>query len=103
MNGREAWHLDKRVPITIIVMFAVQTLTLVYVGTSWKADIEYRVGALEKSMSESAPHESRIIVLEQGFLRIREDLSEIKDLIRLQKQGALDKKLQIQGTTTAQQ
>lgn len=103
MTGREAWHLDKRVPITMIVMFALQTLTLVYVGTSWKADIEYRVGALEKSMADSAPHESRIIVLEQGFLRIREDLSEIKDLIRLQKQGSLDKKLQIQGTTTTQQ
>lgn len=88
-NGRDtAWHLDKKVPITMIIMFAIQTITLVYVGTSWKADIDSRVAALEKSDNRMTSYESRIIVLEQGVLAIREDLSEIKALLRGQRLGS---------------
>ena len=86
------WHLDKRVPITIVFMFVLQTITLVYVGTSWKTDIDSRIKALEKSDDRSAAYESRIIVLEQGMLGIREDLSEIKALLREQS-GRMEKKL----------
>lgn len=82
-----SWHLDKRVPITIIGLFITQTLGLTYVGTTWKADIENRVTTLERAEDRNANHETRITVLEQGVLRIREDLTEIKQLIRMQKMG----------------
>ena len=81
----ESWHLDKKVPISIIGALVVQTLIFVYVGTAWKVDIEGRVGALERSDNSQATHESRIIVLEQGMLRIRDDLAEIKALLRNEK------------------
>jgi hypothetical protein len=91
-----SWHLDKRVPITIVFMFVVQTVTLVYIGTSWKADIDSRVAALEKSENRMTSYEARIIVLEQGVLGIREDLSEIKELLRSNRQGRLIERPKLQ-------
>ena len=42
------WHLDKRVPISIIITLVLQTMTFIYLGTTWKADIDHRIGSLEK-------------------------------------------------------
>lgn len=44
----DQWHLDRRVPISIIIALALQTITFVYLGTTWKADIDHRIGSLEK-------------------------------------------------------
>lgn len=87
---QEHWHLDKKVPISIIAAIVCQTLFFVYIGTAWKADVENRLRGLEKSQDDTANHETRIVITEQGLLRIREDLSEIKQLIRQQKLGGLD-------------
>jgi hypothetical protein len=84
MAPRDEWHLDKKVPISILVMFVIQTMTLVYVGTSWKTDIDGRIKALEKSEDRSSSYENRITILEQQFGYIRSDLSEIKALLRRQ-------------------
>lgn len=81
---REEWHLDKKVPISIIIAIVCQTLIFVYVGTAWKADVENRLTSLEKSQISAANYGDRILILEQGVLRIREDLAEIKELIRSQ-------------------
>lgn len=85
MAQQESWHLDRRVPITIIGALIVQTLIFTYTGTAWKVDVDSRLAALERSDGGQASHESRIIVLEQGVLRIREDLAEIKALLRSSK------------------
>lgn len=82
--------MDKRVPIGIIGAIICQTLVFVYIGTAWKTDIESRVITLEKADQNLASHETRIVVLEQAVLRIRDDLSEIKALIRAQKTGRAD-------------
>lgn len=86
----DEWHLDKKVPISIIGAIVAQTLIVVSIGTAWKADVENRLQALEKEQDGISSHETRIVVLEQGMLRIRDDLSEIKQLIRQQKMGKLD-------------
>lgn len=95
-DDREQWHLDKRVPITIIGAIVFQTVFFTYVGTAWKTDVESRLHVLEKSDDSRMTHENRIIILEQGVLRIRDDLSEIKQLIRAQKLGELDDPAQTQ-------
>lgn len=76
------WHLDKKVPLGIIFAIVVQTLTLVVVGTTWKAGVDNRLDQLEKVDSNRASHESRIIILEQGISYIRTDLAEIKALLK---------------------
>jgi hypothetical protein len=80
----EDWHLDKKVPISIIVMFFIQTITLVYVGTSWKTDIDSRINQLERSEVKTTSYENRITVTEQQLGYIRNDLAEIKALLRRQ-------------------
>lgn len=49
--GREDWHLDKKVPIGLIIGLVVQTIVLTAWGTSKFEDITHRVDALEKSDS----------------------------------------------------
>ena len=57
------WHLDKRVPISIIVTLVLQTLTFVYLGTTWKADIDHRIGSLEKDGTLRSALELRMDVI----------------------------------------
>ena len=82
MPPREEWHLDRRVPISIIIALFVQTVVFVYVGTTWKADVDARIVSLEKSENSRDSHENRLVILEQQFGYIRADLQEIKSLLR---------------------
>lgn len=82
MPPRENWHLDKRVPISIITAIVAQTIVFVYVGASWKASVEGRIANLERSDKAVESHENRLVILEQQFSYIRADLSEIKTLLR---------------------
>ena len=81
------WHLDKRVPIAIIVTIFVQTFAFIYFVTAWKVEVESRLNVLEKISMASASQEARIIVLEQVALRVGEDLTEIKNILRGQRLG----------------
>ena len=82
MPPRDEWHLDRRVPISIIIALFVQTVVFVYVGTTWKADVDARIVSLEKSENSRDSHENRLVILEQQFGYIRADLQEIKSLLR---------------------
>lgn len=84
----EEWHLDKKVPISIIVALFVQSVVFVYVGTTWKADVDSRINALEKSEGGRDTHENRIVILEQQFGYIRSDLAEIKAILRREVPGS---------------
>jgi hypothetical protein len=59
------WHLDRRVPLTMIAAFFLQTVTLVYVGSAWKADTDSRLTQLERSNDDKKSQESRLIKLEE--------------------------------------
>ena len=76
------WHLDKKVPISIIVALICQTLFFTYMGTSWKDSVDNRIAALERSDEGQQSHENRITILEQKFDYIRSDLGEIKALLK---------------------
>lgn len=49
----EGWHVDKRVPLAFIVFFCIQTITLVYVGSSWKAETDGRLESLEQQVADN--------------------------------------------------
>lgn len=82
--SREEWHLDKKVPIGLIIALVLQTLFFTITGTAWKVDVDSRLSALERADSGQASHENRITILEQQFGYIRSDLAEIKTLLRRQ-------------------
>ena len=75
------WHLDKKVPLALVLMIVLQTLTIVYVGTSWKSDIDHRLTTLEKGDVINLAQESRIIVLEQKFDFIHDSLKRIEETV----------------------
>ena len=83
------WTLDKRVPISIIITIVLQTIAFVYLGTTWKADIDHRIGALEKDGVTRAALEvrldimrasqaERLVALETKFDFIQQSLQRIE-------------------------
>jgi len=87
------WHLDKKVPISIVIMLVVQTVTFAVLGTQKTTNMDNRISGLERDLStldasldkrliavsdENSKQEPRIIVLEQQFQFIRESLVRIE-------------------------
>jgi len=83
-NDDISWHLDKKVPIGLILALLAQTLVITSWGTAKFENIDNRISNLEKSDEGQASHENRIVVLEQQFSYIRSDLAEIKNLLKRQ-------------------
>ena len=73
-----SWHLDKRVPIALIVTIVLQT-----VGAVWFASALYaRVEFLEQRVIASAPHSDRLTRVEVRIENIAESIGRIEHLIR---------------------
>lgn len=78
MNDEDRhWHLDRKVPIAIILTILVQTA-----GVAWLlATINARVETLERRVEATAPQADRITRLEVRLDYIVEGIAEIKRLI----------------------
>jgi hypothetical protein len=71
------WHLDKKVPLALIITIVGQTIV-----AAWGAsNLWTRVGELERQMQIAAPQFERVIRLETKMDGITGSLSEIKALI----------------------
>ncbi len=71
------WHLDKRVPLALIMTIVGQTVV-----AAWGAsNLWTRVGELERQMQIAAPQFERIIRVETKVDAIAGGLSEIKAMI----------------------
>lgn len=60
------WHLDKRVPISIIVALAVQSAAILW----WAATLEARVGTLEVAMDANSDTSERLTRIEVILERV---------------------------------
>lgn len=78
MTEPEAWHLDKKVPIAIIVTLALQTGGFFY----WVGTTASRIDVLERSMLAAAPQAERIVRVETKLDTLKEAVAEIKTLLR---------------------
>lgn len=72
------WHLDKRVPVALIITIALQT----GLGIWWAAQLSERVNTLERAAVISAPQAERVVRLETRMESIIEGIGEIKRLLR---------------------
>jgi hypothetical protein len=71
------WHLDKKVPLALIMTIIGQTVV-----AAWGAsNLWTRVGELERQVQIAAPQFERVIRLETKVDGITGSLSEIKALI----------------------
>lgn len=71
------WHLDRRVPIALIIALGVQTSAVSW----WAATLSARVDLLERQALAIGPQAERIIRLEGKVDGITTGLWEIKALI----------------------
>ena len=74
MNG---WHLDKRVPITLVIVIGLQTSAAVW----WAASINARLAAAELTLAARAPVIDRFIKTEDAYSLLRNELLDRLDLI----------------------
>jgi uncharacterized coiled-coil protein SlyX len=68
MQHPEQWHMDKRVPIALILTFAVSTIAQIGTGVWWASAISQRVAQIEAAQQSSSNRAERveITVADQG-------------------------------------
>lgn len=73
-----SWHLDRRIPIALIVSIALQT----GLGIWWAADLSARVGQVERQQAASAPQGDRLTRVETRLEAVQEGIARIERLIQ---------------------
>lgn len=71
---KDGWHLDKRVPITLILALVVQLVTFTWWMSSLASDIEYNTDSV-------ARHEIQIQLIHEANSRQARTLSRIEEQI----------------------
>lgn len=76
------WQVDRKVPIALILTFAltiaVQTGTIIW----WASGLTSRVEILEKQVAAAAPQGDRLTRVEVRLDNVVDGISEIKALLR---------------------
>lgn len=76
------WHLDKKVPLALIIALVVQTFCIGW----WAASTDGRVSTLERRMDAAAPQADRLTRVEVKLESVQAGIDEIKQLIRSKSQ-----------------
>ena len=72
------WHLDKRVPVALIITIVMQTIGIVW----WAANLSARVDALEVRIREARDNQSRIVRLEANQAAVSRRMDRMLDAFR---------------------
>ena len=80
MNVDRHWTIDKKIPLALILMLAVQSGTAIW----WAARTDTRMAALEASNAAAAPQADRLTRVEEKIGFVTEGIAEIKRLITTQ-------------------
>jgi len=67
------WHLDKRVPVALLLAILVQTFGMGW----WASSISERVASLERSRADNKDTGGRLMVLESQMKDIKAILQRI--------------------------
>jgi len=73
-----SWHLDKKVPIAMILAILMQTGGIVW----WGATASERLNALERKADAVAPQAERLARVETKLESVQDGISEIKSILR---------------------
>lgn len=79
MNDQDTkWHLDKRVPLALIITIGIQTGTIIW----WAASVTNRLDNLEQKTAVVAPQADRLTRVEIQLEVVKEGVIEIKRLLQ---------------------
>lgn len=68
------WHIDKKVPVALLLGLGVQALGAFW----WAASTSARVDQLERQVAAAAPQAERLIRVEEKLGGVQASLAEIK-------------------------
>lgn len=71
---KEPWHLDRRVPVALILAIFLQTAGAFW----WASNIDSRVAQLENQMESRAMVNERLARMEERVEGLRADISDIR-------------------------
>ena len=74
----EHWHLDKKVPLALILTLLVQTGGIF----AWAASTSERLAQVERRVEASSPNGDRLTRVEVKLETVQAGISEIKTLLR---------------------
>jgi hypothetical protein len=72
------WHLDKKVPIALILAIIMQTGGIVW----WGATASERLNALERKADAAATQPERLARVETKLESVQDGIAEIKSILR---------------------
>jgi len=72
------WHLDKRVPIALIVTISLQTAAVIW----WASSLSARVDHLERQMADASPRAERLVRVETKLEGLQTGIEEIKRILQ---------------------
>jgi hypothetical protein len=78
------WHLDKKVPIAVILTIVMQSAAFIWFG----ARLDHRVEALERESVIRIPQADRLTRVEVKLEGVQEGIVEIKRLIQSRQNAA---------------
>jgi hypothetical protein len=78
MQQDRQWHLDKRVPIALIITMILQTMAVVW----WAAKADNRLDNLEKAGSLGSTQAERIVRLETKMDSVADAVNDLKVILR---------------------
>ena len=83
-NPDRQWHLDKKVPLPMLLVVGGQTLAIVW----WAATTNARLDEVERKLVANAPQAVQIVRLEERAIRneekvgiLQQGINEIKALL----------------------
>lgn len=74
----QSWHLDKKIPIALILAIGIQSAA----GIWWAASTNARVEHLERQIVAASPQADRLTRVEVKLEGVQEGITEIKRLIQ---------------------
>lgn len=79
--------LHQSLPLPVVAVLLLQTAGFVWIGSDKFTSIDMRLAVIEKFIEGQSGQNDRIIILEQSLGGIKEDLADIKKMLREQTGG----------------
>jgi len=77
-NGHEQWHLDKKVPLSLIFAMLVQAAMVIWAIADIKKDVEVLKAAMVQQIDRDSRQDR---ASSEAVSLVREDIKEVKSML----------------------
>jgi len=73
-RSEDSWHLDKRVPIAVIIALLIQAASIIW----WASRVESRLAVVERYQHDNSQLSERVVRLEVLLERVDRTISRVE-------------------------